>query len=295
MKEKKILVLGATGQQGGATVRHLLADGWVVLAFTRDLSSHKSLELSKLGAKLVLGDIDDIVSLDAAMQGVYGVFSVQPPDWNPSLESNNLEKVRGKAVADAALKAGIQHFVYTSVGGADEHVRYRDAKWEIEQYIQTIGLPATILRPATFMDNFLDPLTAGVQNKAIAQAINRDTVLPVVAVEDIGAFTSVVFANPTEFLGKTIEIAGDELTPAQIAEGISGYLNHTVPYVEIPMEAFRQYNEILAGVFQWYSDGGHKVDVASVRKIYPGLMNFETWLKKQDKTKLEVLYLTEQA
>lgn len=136
MKEKKILVLGATGQQGGAAVRHLIKDGWKVRAFVRDLSSDKAKKLSQLGAELALGDMEDLATVDAAMQGMYGVFSVQPPDWSPSAESNDHEKRIGKAIVDSAKKANIQHFVYASVGGADGQAWIRDAKWEIEQYIQ---------------------------------------------------------------------------------------------------------------------------------------------------------------
>jgi uncharacterized protein YbjT (DUF2867 family) len=293
MNEKKILVLGATGQQGGAAVRHLMADGWKVRALTRDLSSDKALKLSQLGAELALGDMDDLVSLEAAMQGVYGVFSVQPPDWNPTLESNADERSRGKAVVDVAQKANIQHFVYTSVGGADAQSRFRDAKWEIEQYIQSLGLPATILRPAIFMENFTDPMSAGIQNGTFTQAFKPDGVLPLVAVDDIGAFVALAFRYPDDYLGETIEIAGDEVTPLQIADAIGRVTNRTVPFVQIPIETFRQFNEILADVFQWTSEGGQKVDVSGVRKLFPEIMNFDTWVEKQGKAKFEALFRTE--
>ncbi|WP_423227512.1 NmrA family NAD(P)-binding protein [Paenibacillus filicis] len=112
------------------------------------------MKLSQLGVELVGGDMNDLSSLEAAMQGIYGVFSVLLPDWSPSFESNAKEKRIGKAVADAAHKANIQHFVYSSVGDAEAQSSFRDAKWEIEQHIQSLGIPATILRPATFMENF---------------------------------------------------------------------------------------------------------------------------------------------
>ncbi|GGG78488.1 NmrA/HSCARG family protein [Paenibacillus radicis (ex Gao et al. 2016)] len=294
MSDKKILVLGATGQQGGAAVRHLIADGWKVRAFVRDLSSDKALKLSQLGAELFLGDMGDLASLDAAMHRVYGVFSVQASGWDPTLESNAEERRIGKAVADAALKANIQHFVYTSVGGADAQSRYRDMqKWDIEQYIHSLDLPATILRPATFMENFADPMSAGVQNGTIAQAFKPDGVIPLVAVDDIGAFVALALRYPADYLGKTIEIAGDKLTPLQIADVIGRITNRTIPYVQIPLETLRQHNDILAGVFQWLNEEGHEVDISVVRKVYPELTDFNTWVEKQGKAKFEALFLTE--
>ncbi|MFF2017109.1 NmrA/HSCARG family protein [Paenibacillus sp. NPDC058177] len=294
MSDKKILVLGATGQQGGAAVRHLLADGWKVRAFVRDLSSEKALRLSQWGADLFLGDMNDLASLDAAMQGIYGVFSVQASGWTPTLESNDDERRIGKAVADAALKAKIQHFVYTSVGGADAQSRYRDMqKWDIEQYILSLDLPATILRPATFMENFADPMSAGVQNGTIAQPFKPDGVIPLVAVDDIGAFVVLALRSPDDYLGKTVEIAGDNLTPLQIADAIGRITNRTIPYVQIPLDTLRQHNEILAGVFQWLNEEGHEVDISAVRKTYPELTDFNTWVEKQGKAKFEALFLPE--
>src|SRR6266545_2525524 len=136
---KTVLVLGATGRQGGATARHLLIRGWRVRALTRDPNQSAAQALQQAGVEVVQGDNEDRASLKAAMQGIYGVFSIQaaPPD---------VEARQGKNVADAASAAGIQHLVYTSVQSAESLARVGgDAiKWEIEQYIQALGLPATI-------------------------------------------------------------------------------------------------------------------------------------------------------
>jgi uncharacterized protein YbjT (DUF2867 family) len=137
---KTILVTGATGRQGGAAARHLLVKGWQVRALTRDPDKATALALKQAGAELVQGDNNNRASLDAAMQGLYGVFSVQaaPPES---------EVQQGKNIANAAKAAGVQHFVFTSVQTADSLARVGGDgnKWEIEQYIQSIGLPATIL------------------------------------------------------------------------------------------------------------------------------------------------------
>ncbi len=115
-KDKIILVTGATGHQGSAVARHLRRDGWKVRAFTRHPQSPEALELKKAGAEIYQGDFENISSLDKAMEGVYGVFSVQQP-LEYGVES---EVKQGKAVADSALKANVKHIVYSSYAGAEE-------------------------------------------------------------------------------------------------------------------------------------------------------------------------------
>lgn len=150
--EKIVLVTGATGQQGGATARHMLAAGWRVRALVRDLQSPAAQALAVAGAELVAGDMTEPASLDAATKGVYGVFSVQPAAASPHF--NRHEVPMGRAVADAAAAAGVEHLVYASVGGADRQPESDgvNTKWEIEQHIRALGLPATVLRPVMFMD-----------------------------------------------------------------------------------------------------------------------------------------------
>ncbi|MDO3411412.1 hypothetical protein QWJ34_16725 [Saccharibacillus sp. CPCC 101409] len=80
------------------------------------------------------------------------------------------------------------------------------------------------------------------------------------------------------------------MTPAQITEKISRIIGRPIAYAEIPADAFREYNEILAGVFQWYSDGGHKADLPSVRRLLPGVTDFDTWAAQQGREKFEALF-----
>src|SRR5262249_1933359 len=146
--KKSVLVLGATGRQGGATARHLLSKGWRVRAFARDPNKPAAQALQQAGAEVIQGDYDDRASLEVAMQGVYGVFSVQA----------SVDEVRqGKTIADVARAASVQHFVYTSVQRAQDLARVGGdaSKWEIEQYIQALGLPVTILRPCFFMETLI--------------------------------------------------------------------------------------------------------------------------------------------
>ena len=154
MNNKIIAVTGATGQQGGAVARKLLADGWQVRALTRDTDKPAAQELAALGAELVPGDMDNRAELDAAFDGAYGVFSVQN-FWLPNVGFEG-EIRQGKNVADAVKAAGIQHLVYSSVGSAHRGLgqKHFESKWIIEQYIHSLDIPSTILRPVAFFENF---------------------------------------------------------------------------------------------------------------------------------------------
>src|SRR5512141_1016185 len=154
MNDKVIAVTGATGQQGGAVARKLLADGWKVRALTRDVDKPAAQELASLGAEIFAGDMEKRAELDAAFQGAYGIFSVQN-FWLPNVGFEG-EIRQGKNVADAAKAAGIQHLVYSSVGAAHRGMgqKHFESKWIIEQYLHSLELPYTILRPAAFFENF---------------------------------------------------------------------------------------------------------------------------------------------
>ena len=150
--ERAILVTGATGQQGGAVVRHLRTQGFAVRALTRDGQSPAARALAAEGVEVVQGDLDDRASLDRALAGAYGVYSVQ----NFALTGVEGEVRQGTTLADAAKATGIQHFVYSSVGSADRQtgIPHFESKFRIEEHIRAIDLPHTILRPVFFMENF---------------------------------------------------------------------------------------------------------------------------------------------
>lgn len=270
-EQKTILVTGATGRQGGATARHLLAKGWHVRALTRDPNQAAARALQEAGAEIVQGDFDEVATLQSAVQGVYGVFSVQA----------SVDEVRqAKSLADIAKTAGVLHFVASTVQSADMLAqRGGDTnKWQIEQYIQRIGLPATILRPCLFMDDVMTRY-AGDEN-TFAIAFLPDVRVGMIAAEDIGALAALAFERPDEFLGKTVEIGGDALTPPQIAAALSRALGRQINYVQIPIKQLRQQNAIVAAAFDYFNEVGYTTDIDALRRIYPGLMDFETWLDK---------------
>jgi uncharacterized protein YbjT (DUF2867 family) len=276
---KTILVTGATGQQGGAVTKHLLKNNWKVRAFVRDEKKPASIELKQSGVEVYQGDMIDEKSLEKAMAGVYGVFSVQNY-WEHGYEG---ELNQGLAVANAASKAGVQHFVQSSVGGAERGTKlpHFDVKFEIENHIKKIKIPATIIRPVFFMENF-NTFSAPVESEGkltLTMAMKLNTKLQIIAVDDIGAITAIIFNDPANYLGKEIEIAGDELTMPQVAAAFAKGTGKETSFNELPMDILRSNNEEFANMFQWFIDKGYRADIPELRKIHPGLISFETWVK----------------
>ena len=269
---RTVLVFGATGRQGGATARHLLAKGWQVRALTRDASQPAAQALKDAGVEVITGDYGDEAALEAAMRGVYGVFSVQ---------AYGGEEVRyGKLVADTAHAAGVQHFVYSSVQSASDLARVGDAsKWIIEQHIWALGLPATILRPSLFMDDVIGS-RYGVADGVFSIAFRPDVAIGLIASDDIGALAAWAFENPTIAVGQTIELAGDAITPTQVAAELSQALGRTIPYVQVSIETVEQHSPTAARAFEYLNEVGYTTDVPALRERYAGLMDFKTWLAK---------------
>lgn len=281
-----VAVVGATGLQGGAVTRHLLRDGWQVRALTRDPDAAPARALARAGAQVVRARMEDVRSLTAAAEDAWGLFSVQPTVGSPGTapDFGTDDEVRwGANVAEAAQAAGVGHLVFTSVAGADRHPGEKVpvnlvSKWRIEQRIAELGLPATILRPVSFMENF----TGGyaLRDGTLSSGVAPDTVQQLIAVDDVGAIAAAAFARPQEWIGRAVSLAAEELTPAQVAEAIGTALGISLPYVQIPLETIRTINEDFAFANQWLNELGYRTDIAATRRIHPTAMDFGTWLER---------------
>ena len=219
MSTKSVLVTGATGNQGRAVTEALLEKGHRVRALVRNEDEQAAQHLNKSSVTIVKGDFDDTASLQNAMSGVDAVFAVTTP-----MVGVDVEVRHGKAIADAATTAGVSHLVYSSVSDADRQtgIPHFDSKYEIEQYLQSLNVPWTITAPAFFYDNALFPwniadLKAGRFRQALKPARN----LQQISVRDIGRFNAMVIDRGHPFIGKRINIAGDELTGAEMATALS--------------------------------------------------------------------------
>lgn len=268
---KIILVLGATGNQGGATARELLSRGWTVHALVRNPDKPEAQALKERGAVLVQGDLDDVESLRRATTGVHGVFSVQALGYEP--ETLAAEVRQGKAVADVAKENGVAHLVYTSVDGAERGsgIDHFETKAEIEQHILALGVPATILRPVFFMNNLLH--FAGVQGERVMQLpVKPERPMQFIASDDIGHFAAEAFDKPEKYIGRQIALAGDEVTFAEVAE-IYERLTGTPTRLEPqPIED---------RMFEWFAEEGYQADIPALRKEHPGLLTLEQFLSQR--------------
>jgi uncharacterized protein YbjT (DUF2867 family) len=282
-----ILVIGATGQQGGATARQLLDRGRRVNALVRDPDSAAAGALRAAGADLVAGDLDDPASLRAAMEGVSGVFLVLTMMAGPRISPDGVvaEERRGKAVADLARESGVGHLVYSSINGTDARsgIPYYDSKARIEAHIRALGIPATVLRPVSFMDNFATynrPVLDGGE-VVLGLAVRADVPMQLIAVRDIGAFAAIAFDRPDQFLGRTVEIAGDTLTPARIADTFGRVCGRPARFRQTPIEQIRAFDPQLAQMFTFFDEHpSEPVDFTALRAHHPELMSLETWLRR---------------
>ena len=277
--QQTILVAGATGRQGGAVSRHLRKNGFTVRALTRDPDSDKARALGGGGLEVVRGDLTDQRSLGRALEGVYGVFSMA----TPFEQGMDAEVRQGKTLGDAAKAAGVRHYVYSSVGGAERQsgVPHFDTKWQVEEHLRALDLPLTIVRPVYFFENFggwgLQPQESG-EGYTLAMPLSPETTLQSVAVDDIGAFVAKAFAAPAAWAGREFELGGDERTLAEYAAVIGRDLGARVDYFQLPWEALKEQNEDLYLMNQFLERRGYQADIAALRAEYPGLLTFEQWL-----------------
>jgi uncharacterized protein YbjT (DUF2867 family) len=280
MNKKVIAVTGATGQQGGKVAKRLLAQGWSVRALTRDANKPAAQELAAAGAEIVAGDMDNRAELDAAFNGVYGVFSVQNT-WLPNVGFEG-EIRQGKTVADAAKAAGVKHLVYSSVGAAHRGMgqKHFESKWMIEQYIQSLAVPYTFLRPVAFMENYNWSRAYILSGTFQGFGLRPDKTIQIVATDDIGVFAELAFAKQEQFLGKTIELAGDELTEDQIADVFSKVIGRPVKALGPQMPQGTAPTEEQIAMFNFFNGVGYDANIALLRTIYPGLQNLEQYLRR---------------
>lgn len=274
-----IAVAGATGQQGGAVARRLLADEWKARGLTRDPSKVAARDLAAVGVEMVAGDMEQRAQLDAAFKGVYGVFSVQNY-WLPMVGFEG-EVRQGKNVADAAKAAGVKHLVYSSVGEADRGMgqKHFESKWIIEQYIQSLKIPYTILRPVAFMENYNGTRAQILAGSLPGRGIRPEKATQLVAVEDIAVFAALAFKDPKTYLGRTIELAGDELTDAQVAQVFAKVIGRPVA-VAPPVRRPGLNEEEAQASFNFFNGEAYTADIAALRKIHPGLLTLEQYLRK---------------
>ena len=287
-----VLITGATGAQGGATARRLLAAGRRVRFLTRDPRSATARALVAAGAHAAHGDLGDAASIGAALQGVEAVFSVQVPDRS----GNDHERSHGFALVREARAAGVKRFVHTSVAQAGRHAgfpgwddgrwlnNYWTDKWDIEEAVRHAGFTQwTVLQPAFMMDNLASPkslhMFPHLARGELLTALRPETRLHFIAADDVGAFAAAALTEPSRLHGRTIPLASQALTMTEVASTLGHTLRKQVSAVHVsPQEA------LAAGLFagwvnsqEWMNDVGYAVDIDEARSHGIALTTLDAW------------------
>ncbi len=278
-----VVVFGATGQQGGSVACALLAAGWEVRAFVRDPAGTKARALEDAGARLAQGDLGDEAAIRAAIDGAYGVFSVQPSSGQGDLYGvTDEQEVRyGTVVADLAVAAGVRHLIYSSTNAAGDEpsgMGHFDSKATIEQHIRSLPIAATIVRPASFMEMLTMP-GFGLPDGHFAFFMQPDQAVQVIAVEDIGRIVAAIFADRERFAGQTLEIASDAITGNDLAAAFSEAAGKPIAYLRFPDEVLAG-NPFLSALTGLVDSGrlAGKADLPMLRSLVPNLTTLRAWL-----------------
>ncbi|MFF2224175.1 NmrA/HSCARG family protein [Streptomyces globisporus] len=278
---RTVVVLGATGQQGGAVAAALRADGWSVRAVVRNPSGHRARSLAAAGVDIVPGDLREPESLGAAFSGAHGVFSVQPNSGQAGAEVTDEDEVRfGTTVADLAERLGVAHLVQSSAvtAGATTGVGHLDTKNRVEAHVRKLDTAVTILRPATFMELLVAPET-GIDQGRLSFLMRPEQPMQFIAVRDIGRIAATVFGAPGRYAGRTLEIAGDALTGEALAEHLTRAAGRPIDYRRLPVTP-RAGGEVLDRLMALVDDGrlAGNADLDALRAEFPFLLGFDRWL-----------------
>ena len=308
MAEKKIIaVVGATGAQGGGLVRAILNDKsgeFSVRALTRNLNSDKAQALADMSVELVKADLDDYESLKKAFAGAYGVFGVTN-FWEHF--SPEKEMAQAASIAKAAKEANVKHVIWSSLDDTRKWIplsdnrmptiqgKYKvphfDAKGESNKFFSESGVPTTILNTVFYWENFIyfgQGPKKGPDGKLAISLPMANAKLPSIAVDDIGKCALAIFKDGNKYIGKTVGIAGEQLTGKQLAEAFSKALGKEVTYNAISADTYRGFGfpgaDDMGNMYQFKAefekDYCNSRSVEFTKTLNPSLQTFSAWLEK---------------
>lgn len=275
---KPVVVAGATGQQGGAVAEQLLANGHAVRALTRDPDKPQAKVLASLGAEVVAADLEDRDTLDRALKGAGAVFSVQS-----FLEAGVEAEVRqGLNLIEAAVAAELEHIVYSSACATDRNtgVPHLESKWKIEQNLRETTACWTVFRPAAFMENWIWDREA-IEQGVLSLPVRPDLIYRQVSVIDIAAMVVQALEHPAFWGERIVPLAGDDLTPKDIAKTFAKVLKREVRYEQMPWSTCLQmFGEELTVMYRYFDDFGLEGDPQMLRHWHSEALSFEAYLRQ---------------
>jgi uncharacterized protein YbjT (DUF2867 family) len=279
--ETRVLVVGATGNQGGAVVDHLLASdaAFDVRGLTRDATSDAAAALEDRGVTMVEGDLDDPETLRDPVSDADAVFAVT----NFWTQGYDAQVRQGNAIADVASEEGVDQFVFSGVGSHDEDtgVPHFDSAGEIDDHIRSLDLPWTVLKPVFFMENLEAFAEDVVDDGQLALPLAEGVGLQMVTNDDLGHAAAVALANPEEFVGESIDVAGDERTLAETADILTAVTGREVEAVHVPIaEAYETFGEEFTVMCEWFNEVGYSADVPGLESRFGfAFTDLETYLR----------------
>ncbi|WP_376770660.1 NmrA family NAD(P)-binding protein [Streptomyces physcomitrii] len=294
-----VLVTGATGRQGGATARALLAAGVPVRALVRDPASRRARAVRALGAELVTGDLHDRDSVVRAAEGARAVFSVQMPAATADGFDFEGEVAQGVNLVEGARAAGVAQFVHTSVTGAGQHTEvpgWAEGRWArmeptlgaktaIQDRVRAAGFPHwTLLKPGFFMENFLPSMAflfpRGIEG-GLVSVLYPETRLSLVAVADIGSAAAAAFTAPERFDGVELELASAYLSMTEIAAVLSRVLGRPLSAPDMTeQEALAAGMPAMGAHHEWLNAAGQPGRPRYARELGIPLTGFEEWARR---------------
>jgi uncharacterized protein YbjT (DUF2867 family) len=304
-ERKVIVVTGATGAQGGGLARAILAEpeaGFTVRALTRDADSEAARALAAAGAEIVSADLDDPASLERAFEGAYGAYCVT---FFWAHFSPDKEQAQARSMAQAAKSAGLRHVVWSTLEDTRRWLklddprmptlmeRYKvphfDAKGESDDFFRQAGVPTTFMLTSYYWDNLIHfgmGPKPGPDGTLLLALPMGDRKLPGIAAEDIGRCAWGIFKQGEGLAGRTIGIAGEHLTGAEMAASLGRALGREVRYAAIPPDAYRALgfpgSDDLGNMFQFKHDFNEEFcaarSIETSRSLNPRLMSFDDWL-----------------
>ncbi len=280
---RRVLVTGASGQQGGSVIRALIDRGYHVRALTRNDDTDWARSMAERGVEIAVGNLTDVASLKSSLTGVDTVFLVT----TPFEEGVDVETEQGIRMIEAAAEANVGHLVFSSVASADQKtgIPHFESKYRVEEAIVASGVPNTIVAPVFFMDNFTSEwMLSGILSGTLSAALPGPVALQQIAVDDIGKFVASIIERRESVFGQRFDIAGDELTGDAVAEALSAAMGRNINYTSFPPDVLRESNEDFAIMYEWFDRVGYSVDIPGLRSAFPevGWLDFAAWSSAQN-------------
>ncbi|KAH8649848.1 hypothetical protein BX600DRAFT_502226 [Xylariales sp. PMI_506] len=237
---KLLTVFGATGQQGGALIDHVLGSQTLSSQFTvrgisRNVSSPASIALKDRGVEMVEADLNQSSSLEKAVASSHAVFAVTN-FWEQ--RSAEVEIAQGKSIADAAVRAGAVQIIWSSLpnvtkmsGGEITGAKHFDSKAFVEEYIRTLDIKSLFFMPGWFMQNHLHimkPQLVGNGTYEFSQPWEETSLIPLIDIRDTGKFIEPALLDPTRYDGKNFTCATKFYTPVEMVDSWTKVTGKTV-------------------------------------------------------------------